>query len=97
MLAFILKDLLEGQAESHLDLPRAADSLGDEAEAKGLIVKRLPQRGKTVEVFVLGDVVAGDIKAGRVGDVEDVKAELESETLGNLSELANGEVGALLP
>ena len=50
-----------------------------------------------IEEQVLRIVVDRNVKARRIGKVENVEAELESEPLGKLRKLDHRQVGALLP
>src|ERR1700675_453905 len=85
---------LERQTQRHLDLAGAADGFVDDAEtAEGWRNERRDAvEREVVEGDVLRDVVDGDIEAGRVGDVENVKGEFKAHALGELSLLNEGDI-----
>src|ERR1700688_4487760 len=97
---------LEFEFQRHLNLARAADGFVHRSQAGGRVVKAAgTARGKRrrahywelVIELILRNVVDGDIEAGGVGHVEDIEAVLQSESLGELSELYERNVGTLLP
>ena len=101
----------ELRAGRHLNLPRAANSLVDVAQSKGAIVKAASLvlgaaggrqrcgslRRKSVVILILVDAVNGDVKAGRVGDVETVEAKLQRRALRQPGGFNQRDVQALLP
>ena len=83
-------------AKRHLNLSRAANGLVDVAQSERAIIKAAglvggaaggrqrsgPLCGKSVVELILVDVVEGDVKAGSVGDIEQVKTKLQRCALG---------------
>ena len=81
---------LKLHAKRHLNLPRAANGLVDVAQSEGAIVKAAglvrssaagrqdcgPLGRKSVIELILVDVIEGNVKAGSIGDVENVETEL---------------------
>src|SRR5882672_7690120 len=59
--------------------------------------RRLAFHGSWVERQVLVDVVDGNVKAGMVGQVENVKAVLQRDPFSQCGYLHNGNVRPLLP
>src|SRR5580692_6894761 len=107
-----VSDRLETEAQRHLDLPRASDGLVRDAQAaRGwadvqrsceVRVARIrcgwrTNDGKAIEVDVLADVVDWNVETRGVGQVENVEAELQGGTLGDLGELDQRDVRAPLP
>ena len=90
---------------------RAANSLVDVAQPKGAIVKAASLvrgaaggrqrcgslRRKSVVILILVDVVNGDVKARRVGDVENLEAKLQRRALRQPGGFNQRDVQALLP
>src|SRR5208337_3779097 len=98
--------LSEVEAQSHLNLARAADGFVDVAQAKRAVVEVVDlicgaasgglNRGsrdrKSIVILVLRYVVDGYIEAGGVGHVEHVKAELQVRAFGDVGVLDEGNV-----
>src|SRR3984957_20552129 len=93
---------LETEAQRHLDLPRTSDGLIRDAQAtRGwadvqrsckVRVARIrcgwgTNDGKAIEINILAYIVDWNVEARGVGQVENVEAELQGGTLGDLSEL----------
>src|SRR5580658_9452154 len=84
---------LEIYAQRHLNLAWAADGFIDGAQGRGTVVETRVTRATTcgqrwrplhrelVVELILRDVIDGDIKAGRIGDVEDVEAVFQHDSL----------------
>jgi hypothetical protein len=102
----------ELQGETKLNLPGAADGFVHVAQTEGAIVETagLVRRAaigrqnwkcsllrEPVVILILFDVVDGNVETGRVGHVENVKAEAEHESLVDLRHLHDGHVQTLLP
>jgi hypothetical protein len=78
-----------------LNLARAADCLVNVSQTERTVIETrvrtaagrgqcgCSNRGKPVVILVLCHVVDGNIEAGSVGDVENVKAELQVHALGD--------------
>src|SRR5208282_3602148 len=103
---------LEGEAQRHLDLPRAADGLVGDAQTarswtlvQGCVGGVARSRrcwlsknvGKAVVVDVLADVVDRDIEARSVGQVVDLEHVLQRVPLRELGCLDERDVSAVLP
>src|SRR6266403_3381146 len=100
---------LEGEAERHLNLSRTPDRLvhdpqtaesGTCIEAQVGLVKIAAirtGRWEIVEEQVLRDVVDRNVEARSICEVEDLEAEFEGGSLGQLRELHQRDVGPLLP
>ena len=92
-----------------LNLASAADGLVHVAQTSGAVVAarvrasagcgqcRRSNRGEAVVILVLRNVVDGHIDAGSVGDVENVKAELQVHPLSDAGVLHQRNVHAPLP
>src|SRR5258707_798243 len=74
---------LEGEAERHLNLSRTPNRLVHDTQAarcwRGIQIRTVDR--EIVEKQVLRDVVDGDVEARRIGEVEDLEAELERSPL----------------
>src|SRR6266446_6014886 len=87
-----------------LNLPRAPNRLvhdsqhaqrgtGEKAGVRGVATRRprrCPRNGEVIERQVLRNVVNGDVKAGSVRNVEDVKSEFHRDALGQFRRLNHG-------
>ncbi len=92
-------------------LPRASDGFVDNAQAAqrgtrietrltkilAIVLRRGTEYREVVEEEVLGDIIDGDVEAGRVGQVKHVQGVLERQTLLQLGGLDDRNVGASLP
>src|SRR5208283_608225 len=102
---------LEGEAQSQLNLASASDGLVDVAQAKRAVVETVDliacaasgwhdgrpcYRSRSI-VLVLRNIIDGNIKAGSVGDVENVEAELQVGPFSDVGVLDEGNVHASLP
>src|SRR5580704_5916046 len=107
-----VSDRLETEAQRHLDLPRTSDGLIRDAQAtRGwadvqrsceVRVARIrcggrTNDGKAIEINILAYIVDWNVEARGVGQVENVEAELQGGTLGDLSKLCQRDVRAPLP
>ena len=88
--------VLKTYPQRHLDLARTADGFIDGAEGRGRVVKAVwalgrqrwrPHYRKLVVELVLGDVIDGNVEAGRIGQVENIETVLQHDSLGEQSDL----------
>ena len=99
----------EDEVQGNLNLASAADGLVHVAQTSGAVVaarvrasagcgqRRRTDRGEAVVILVLRNVVDGHVEAGRVSDVENVKAELQVHPLGDAGVLHKRNVHPPLP
>src|SRR5262244_3741728 len=100
----------EGQLQRHLDLSRAADGFIDHTQAAerrasvesgrggaaivDVIHCRRPIDREIINESILRDVVDGNVKAGGVGEVEDLETELGADALGEEKIQLSASAGA---
>src|SRR5208282_6216278 len=102
---------LKHDSQGHLNLARAADGFVYRAQRRGTVVesrrrilssatsgqRRRPHYRELVVVLVLRDVIDGNIKAGRIGQVEDLQAVIQRVAFRNEGFLYERNVGDPLP